>query len=116
MTKVEKFNALVNMVAEGAAFEDGQTVAEFLAHEANITAKRNARKSNKPTKKQAENAETVEKIKALLAENGRMTATEIAKALDLSSPQKVVGIIRVAEGIDKVSDKRVTYFTLVDAE
>lgn len=114
MTKVEKFNAIANMVAEDATFEDGTTVVEFLAHEAEMTAKRNSRKSGKPSKKQVENAETLEKIKGLLAENERMTATEIAKTLELSSPQKVVGIIRNGEGVTTVSEKRVTYYILAE--
>lgn len=116
MNKVEKFNALVGMIAEGATFKDGTDIREFLAHEAEVTAKRNAHKSSKPSKKQAENAETLEKIKSLLAENERMTASEIAKALDLSSPQKVVGIVRTADGVDTVKDKRVTYYTLSSVE
>lgn len=114
MTKVAKFNAIAEMVAEDAVFENGENIREFLAHEVELTEKRNSRKSSKPTKKQTENAETLEKIKTLLAENGKMTATEIAKALDLNSPQKVVGIVRTADGIDKVSEKRVTYYTVAD--
>lgn len=112
MTKVAKFNALVDMIAEDTTFEDGTNVREFLAHEADVTAKRNAHKSSKPSKKQIENTEVLEQIKSLLTENERMTASEIAKALDLSSPQKVVGIVRTAEGITTVKEKRVTYYTL----
>ena len=117
MNKVAKFNALADMIAEDAIFEDGTNVREFLAHEAEVTAKRNAHKSSKPTKKQTENAEVLEQIKSLLAENKRMTASEIAKALDLSSPQKVVGIVRTCtHGIGTVKDKRVTYYTLLSTE
>lgn len=116
MNKVAKFNALADMIAEDATFEDGTNVREFLAHEAEVTVKRNAHKSSKPSKKQIENAEVLEHIKSLLAENERMTASEIAKALDLSSPQKVVGIVRTADGISTVKDKRVTYYTLLSTE
>lgn len=129
MNKVAKFNALANMIAEDATFEDGSDVREFLTHEAEVTAKRNAHKSSKPTKKQIENAEVLEQIKSLLVENKRMTASEIAKALDLSSPQKVTGIVRTADistvkdkrvtycnGISIVRDKRVTYYTLLPTE
>lgn len=116
LNKVAKFNALVDMVAEDAVFEDGTNVREFLTHEAEVTAKRNAHKSSKPTKKQTENAEVLEQIKSLLAENERMTASEIAKALNLSSPQKVVGIVRTADGVYTVKDKRVTYYTLSATE
>ena len=117
MNQVAKFNALADMIAEDATFEDGSDVREFLTHEAEVTAKRNAHKSSKPTKKQTENAEVLEQIKSLLAENKRMTASEIAKALDLSSPQKVVGIVRTCtHGIGTVKDKRVTYYTLLSTE
>lgn len=116
MNKVAKFNALVDMIAEGTVFEDGSDVREFLTHEAEVTAKRNSHKSSKPGKKQIENAEIAEKIKGVLAENGRMTATEIRDALGLSSTQKVSGVIKTSEGITATKDKRVTYYTLTTEE
>lgn len=94
MTKVAKFNAIAEMVSADATFEDGTSVVEFLAHEAELTDKRNKRKTTKVSAKSVENAEIAEKIVSLLEENEKMTATEIAKALDLSSPQKVVGVVK----------------------
>lgn len=116
MTKVAKFNAIADLIPADTVFPDGSSVAEFLAHEAEITTKRNSRKSSKPSKKQAENATIADQMRELLADNERMTATEIAKALGLPSPQKVVGIVRTTTGIARVSDKRVTYYTLEEAE
>lgn len=115
MTKVAKFNAIMDMVGADATFEDGTTVAEFLNHEIEITNKRNARKSSKPSAKETANAEIAEKMVELLKENEKMTASEIAKALDLSSPQKVVGVVRnyAKDTITTEKDKRVTYYTLI---
>lgn len=114
MNKVAKFNALVDMIAEGATFEDGSDVREFLTHEAEVTAKRNAHKSSKPTKKQIENAELVERIKSILAdsENG-MTTTEISKALGGEyTPQKISALLHRADGINITKEKKVTYFSV----
>lgn len=114
MNKVAKFNALANMIAEDATFEDGMNVREFLAHEAEVTAKRNAHKSSKPSKKQIENAELVERIKSILAdsENG-MTTTEISKALGGEyTPQKISALLHRADGINITKEKKVTYFSV----
>lgn len=114
MNKVAKFNALANMIAEDATFEDGSDVREFLTHEAEVTAKRNAHKSSKPTKKQIENAELVERIKSILAdsENG-MTTTEISKALGGEyTPQKISALLHRADGINITKEKKVTYFSV----
>jgi len=114
MNKVAKFNALADMIAEDATFEDGSDVREFLTHEAEVTAKRNAHKSSKPTKKQIENAELVERIKSILAdsENG-MTTTEISKALGGEyTPQKISALLHRADGINITKEKKVTYFSV----
>ena len=114
MNKVAKFNALADMIAEDATFEDGSDVREFLTHEAEVTAKRNAHKPSKPTKKQIENAELVERIKSILAdsENG-MTTTEISKALGGEyTPQKISALLHRADGINITKEKKVTYFSV----
>lgn len=93
ITKVEKFNAIINAI-DGMTFE-GFDAKEFLEKEIEATKKKNARKSSTPSKSQRANAETKEKILALLADHADgMTATEVAKALDLSSPQKASALLR----------------------
>jgi hypothetical protein len=114
MNKVAKFNALANMIAEDATFEDGSDVREFLTHEAEVTAKRNAHKSSKPSKKQIENAELVERIKSILADSeNSMTTTEISKALGGEyTPQKISALLHRADGINITKEKKVTYFSV----
>lgn len=116
MTKVAKFNAIAEIVGSDATFEDGTSIAEFLAHEVEMTERRNHRKSTSPSKKSIENAEIAQRIREFLAENDKATASEIAKALDLSSPQKVSGVVKYADGIYTTKDGRKTVYTLSEEE
>lgn len=94
MTKVEKFNAIINAVAD-TKFTDGTSMRDFLNHEIEMTNKRNARKSTAPSKNQKANEEIKAKILDFLANHtDGMTATEIAKGLELSSPQKASALLR----------------------
>ena len=116
MTKVAKFNALAEMVGTDAVFEDGTKVSDFLAHEVEMTNKRNARKSVSPTKAQKENAEIKTKILDTLADaSDGMTASEVAKALGLNSPQKATALLKQLIDEGKVTRGKVgkaTMFTV----
>lgn len=110
MTKVEMFNAIANVPA--VAEIDG--AVDFLHKEAEMTAKRNARKSTTPTKTQRENEGVKENIVAFLTGSEGNTATEIGKALEIST-QKASALLRqlIAEGkVEKNMVKKVAYFKL----
>lgn len=91
MTKVQKFDAIAKAL-DGVELE-GFDVQEFLAHEIEQTNKRNARKSTSPSKTQKENSAIKARILEVLADSEGMTASEVAKALDLSSPQKASALL-----------------------
>lgn len=112
MTKVEKFNALATMVSADAVFDDGQTVADFLAHEVEMTNKRNSRKSSKPSKGQIANDELFEKIVKYITDNGGdVTAKAVATEFGVTS-QKISGVIRTHDGVTKVAAKDGAHYTL----
>lgn len=109
MTKVEMYNAI--LAVEGLTAEQ----TEFLTKERDAVAKRNARKSGSLTKVQKENVGVKENIVEVLAD-GAKTATEVAKALELST-QKVSALMRqlIAEGkVVKTMEKKVAYFALAE--
>lgn len=74
----------------------------------------------KPTKAQQENAEVKEQMLDLLASGEPMRATEVAKALELSSGQKAAALLNALEKEGKVAkvkgEKGVTLFTLPDPD
>lgn len=74
----------------------------------------------KPTKAQQENAEIKEQMLDLLASGEPMKATEVAKALDLSSGQKASALLNALEKAGEVvkvkGEKGVTLFTLPDPD
>ena len=110
-TKTELFNAILNgydLTAEHKA---------FIEHEVELLAKRNARKSEKPTKKQTENEGIKADITALLSEAEEpMTATSIGAALPTPiSAQKASALLKQmvdAGAVVRGTVKRVSYFSL----
>ena len=74
----------------------------------------------KPTKAQQENEKVKEQMLDLLASNEPMRATEVAKALELSSGQKAASLLNAMEKEGKVAkvkgEKGVTLFTLPDPD
>jgi hypothetical protein len=118
LTKVAKFNAIAEMVGADATFEDGSSIVEFLAHEVEMTEKRNKRKSSSPSKKSIANKEIAKKIREAILESDaqKLTATEVANTVGLSSPQKVVGVIKANPdaGIGTISEKRKTYYVATE--
>lgn len=86
MTKAQMFAQILTHLT------DEEEIA-FINHELELLAKKNASKSNKPTKKQAENAELIEKI---------YNAMEVGKSYKASEIQTLVPELADAK-IQKVS-------------
>lgn len=114
MTKVQKFAAIAKAL-EGVTL-DGFDAQAFLASEIALVNKRNARKSGTPTKTQKENETVKANILSILEESeDGMTATEVGKALDLST-QKVSALMKqlIADGnVEKTKVGKSTLFSLV---
>lgn len=76
--------------------------------------------TTKPTKAQQENEKVKEAMLDLLASGEPMRATEVAKALELSSGQKAAALLNAMEKEGKVAkvkgEKGVTLFTLPDPD
>ena len=76
--------------------------------------------SAKPSKTQQENEGVKEQMLDLLASGKPMKATEVAKALDLSSGQKASSLLNALEKAGKVvkvkGEKGATLFTLPDPD
>lgn len=94
-------------------------VKEKLSALAESIAKRNSAKSDKPTKKQTENASVKAEIVSAMAELGKpSTISQIVKALgkeDITN-QRVSALVRqlIADGVVvRTEEKRVAYFSLV---
>lgn len=111
VTKVERISNIINAYAISG--ED----KEFLLHEIELINKRNASKSGKPTKKQTENETVKQSIYEAMEVGKPYTATDIATALNLPSPQKASALLKQmvdAGVVAKSVDKRRSYFTLVN--
>lgn len=94
MTKVEMFKAIK------AVLTDPEQIA-FLDHQIEMTEKKNASKSTKPTARQTENADLGKDILSAMESGKSLTITEIMKVtpsiaalpLDVCSPQRVTAIV-----------------------
>lgn len=94
MTKVEMFKEIRKVLT------DKEQIA-FIDHQIEMTEKKNATKSSKPTARQAENADLGKDILAAMESGKSLTITEIMKAtpsiavlpLDVCSPQRVTAIV-----------------------
>ena len=115
MTKREKFEMLANI----AEVKANPMLMEFIAHELELLAKKNA-SEKKPTAQQVANEGIKQTIIDVLTENGGlMTITDIQKAsadlADLSN-QKLSALVRQLKDagmVEKVEDKRKSYFKAV---
>lgn len=76
--------------------------------------------TTKPTKAQQENEAVKEQMLDLLASGKPMRATEVAKALELSSGQKAAALLNALEKAGEVvkvkGEKGATLFTLPDSD
>ena len=94
MTKVEMFKEIRKVLT------DTEQIA-FIDHQIELTEKKNASKSSKPTARQSENADLGKDILASMESGKALTITEIMKAtpsiaalpLDVCSPQRVTAIV-----------------------
>ena len=114
MTKREKFEMLKAI----KAVSDNPILVEFIDHELELLAKKNA-SEKKPTAQQMLNEGIKQTIVDVLTENGGlMTVTDIQKShaeLAELSNQRVSALLRqlVADGyVERVEDKRKAYFTI----
>ena len=115
ITKREKFEMLKAM----AEVQANPMLMEFIDHELELLAKKNA-SEKKPTAQQVANEGLKEVILNVLAENGGlMTITDIQKSceeLAELSNQKVSALVRQMKEdgkVIKVEDKRKSYFQAV---
>lgn len=108
MTRAEIFRniATIEAVAENEEFVNA------LLKEADSLEKRAANRIGKQTKVQKENAEIKARIKVALAENGRMTATEVAEAVNVSLAKATALLtqLKKADEVVREQEKKVAYF------
>lgn len=117
MTKMTYVDAL-NLVLAGSALTDEAT--EKLEALRDQLVKRNSSKTDKPTKKQAENANLAEHLVEVMKQvNKPATVSELMAAdpdtLGTMNNQKVSAIMRMlvkAERVNKIEEKRKSYFIL----
>lgn len=121
---------VINMMLANAEVKANPVFVDYLTHELELLDKRAERKSDKPTKKQTENAGIMEIIKSVLACGEKMTIAEIKgadAALSDFSSQKISALLsqmNVDKGgiVHKDYDKKVPVFFIetetaeVDAE
>ena len=112
MTKREKFEMLMAI----SEVKSNPILSEFIAHELELLAKKNA-SEKKPTAVQVANEGLKQTIMDVLNENGGlMTVTDIQKSceeLAELSNQKVSALIRQLKDdgkVEKIEDKRKSYF------
>ena len=127
MTKLTKKAALkvaldaLNLVADQMTPAADWTFDEVKAKLSEMMASLDKKSSNaKPTKAQQENEAVKEQMLDLLASGKPMRATEVAKALELSSGQKAAALLNALEKEGKVvkvkGEKGATLFTLPDPD
>ena len=117
VTKKDNFEAL-RTIAETANRSD---LVDFINHELELLANKNAKRSDKPTATQKENAEIADLVPNVL-EAGKLYRLSEIKALvpklaSASGTQRIAAICRKLEEngvLVKTVDKRVIYYSLAD--
>lgn len=117
VTKKDNFTAL-RAIAETAARPD---LVEFIDHELELLANKSAKRSDKPTATQKENAEIADLVPKVL-EAGKLYRLSEIKALipalaSASGTQRIAAICnKLVESnvLIKTVDKRVNYYSLAD--
>lgn len=110
MTKIEMFSQILTHLT------DADEIA-FIQHEIELTAKKNASRSNKPTKLQAENISLAEKVLTAMETGHAYRVSEIGALipeLNGKNTQKIVGVIRVLlknGTVNRSEEKNIAYFT-----
>ena len=115
MTKREKFEMLMAI----SEVHSNPILSEFIAHELELLAKKNA-SEKKPTAQQVANEGLKQTIVDALMENGGlMTVTDIQKSCEKLaelSNQRISALLRqlITDGkVERVEDKRKAYFKAV---
>jgi len=112
MTKVEMFSQILTHLT------DADEIA-FIQHEIDLTLKKNASRSNKPTKTQMENITLAEEVyNAMVAETSYRVSEigALVPALNGKAPQKIVGVLRVLlknGSVTRTETKGIAYFQKV---
>lgn len=112
MTKIEMFSQILTHLT------DADEIA-FIQHEIELTAKKNANRSNKPTKAQIANATLADEIYNAMKDGQSYRISEIkalVPALADANPQKVSAIVTKMRKEIRVSRemvKGVAYFTKI---
>lgn len=115
--KITKVQSIRNIIDKyGIAGED----KDFLDHEIALIEKRNAYKSDKPTKTQRENATLKDGISTSMEAGKVYTATDVAGLMgEGTSPQKASALLKQmneAGVVVKATVKRKTYFALAGTD
>ena len=116
MTKKEYFAVLAEVVAN-SDMENKDGALAFIAHEVELLEKKSAKSGQ--TKTQKENVGIMETISEVLADMGKpVTITELMKDERLSaySNQKLSALVRQMPNVVKTTEKKKSYFSLVDTE
>lgn len=112
MTKVQTIQNIIDTY--GVTGED----KDFLLHEIDLINKRNAYRSDKPTKAQRENAVRKEGIYAVMEVGKTYTATDIATLMgeDWTAQRASALLKQMVEAgvVVKTTEKRRSYFALVN--
>lgn len=116
MTKREKFEMLANL----DAVKDNAVLSEFIAHELELLAKKNASGAGKQTATQKANEGIKDEILECMANepNRLFTISEMLKAFECCTEltnQRVSALVRqlVADGkVERVEEKRKAYFRI----
>ena len=117
VTKMDNFNALLSL----AEVQANPSLVEFIEHEMEMLANKNAKRSDKPTATQVENAEIAELVPTVM-ESGKLYRLSEIKALvpalaSASGTQRIAVICRKLESegvLVKTVDKRVIYYSLAE--
>ena len=117
VTKMDNFKTLLSL----ADVQANPSLVEFIEHEMEMLANKNAKRSDKPTATQIENAEIAEKIPSLLEKGKMYRLSEIKDMIpalaNSSGTQRIAVICRNLEvdgKLVKTVSKRVVYYSLAE--
>ena len=117
VTKMDKFNALLALDEVQA----NSALVDFIKHEMELLANKNAKRSDKPTAAQKENAEIADEVPNVMESGKKYRLSEIKalipKLASASGTQRIAAICRKLEDsgvLVKTVDKRVIYYSLAD--
>lgn len=122
MAKVEftKMMALETLAKIDAVKAD-ERLANFVAHEMELLAKKKSYKSSKPSKRQEENEKVlVPAIKAFLATVDKATASQIANGVavdfEVTAPRVTAQLTKLkkAEEVVNTREKGVSYYSIAE--